>query len=38
MRHFGKAAAFAGALACAGPVIAQEHNPFDWRSVPEQDD
>jgi tripartite ATP-independent transporter DctP family solute receptor len=38
MKHFGKAAAFAGALACAGPIIAQEHNPFDWRSVPEQDD
>lgn len=38
MKHFGKAAAFAGALACAGPVIAQEFNPFDWRSVPEQDD
>ena len=38
MKHFGKAAAVAGALAFASPVIAQEHNPFDWRSVPEQDD
>lgn len=38
MMHFGKAAALVGALALAGPVAAQEHNPFDWRSVPEKDD
>ncbi|MDF3382646.1 MULTISPECIES: TRAP transporter substrate-binding protein [Sulfitobacter] len=39
MKHFFNAAAvgLAGAI-FALPAMAQEHNPFDWRSIPEQED
>lgn len=37
MKHILKSAALCGAL-FAGPALAQDTNPFDWRSIPEQED
>jgi tripartite ATP-independent transporter DctP family solute receptor len=37
MKHAIRAVALGAALV-AGPALAQDGNPFDWRSVPEKDD